>query len=91
MCQNKSFPDNIDLPARTMLTSESSVNRSSHVIEDTTGRLRLLTLVECERLNGFLDNWTNTEMPEKFRYFTMGNALVVPVVKKIGDRILEIL
>ena len=86
-----SFPDPIDLPARTMLTSEATVNRSSHVIEDaTTGRLRLLTPVECERINGFPDNWTDTGMSEKFRYFVMGNALVVPVITQIGKRILEI-
>ena len=86
-----SFPDSLDLPARTMLTSEATVNRSSHVIEDAvTGRLRLLTPIECERINGFPDNWTNTGMPEKFRYFVMGNALVVPVITKIGKRILEI-
>ncbi|MCL1834686.1 MAG: DNA (cytosine-5-)-methyltransferase [Oscillospiraceae bacterium] len=85
------FPDYLDRPARTMLTSESSVNRSTHVIEDAvTGKLRLLTPVECERLNGFEDDWTNTGMPEKFRYFTMGNSLVVPVVEKIGERLLEI-
>ena len=85
------FPDDLDRPARTMLTSESSVNRSSHVIEDyNTGRLRLLTPIECERINGFPDNWTNTGMPEKFRYFTMGNALVVPIITTIGNRILEI-
>ncbi len=87
-----SFPDNLDLPARTMLTSESSVNRSTHVIEDyTTGRLRLLTPIECERINGFPDNWTNTDMPEKARYFVMGNALVVPVITAIGNRILEVI
>lgn len=86
-----SFPDPIDLPARTMLTSEATVNRSSHVIEDAmTGRLRLLTPIECERINGFPDNWTDTGMPEKFRYFVMGNALVVPVITQIGKRILEI-
>ena len=85
------FPDNLDKPARTILTSESSTNRSSHVIEDAqTGRYRLLTQVECERVNGFPDNWTNTGMPAKFRYFTMGNALVVPIIKRIGDRILEL-
>ena len=28
------FPDNLHSPARTMLTSESSVNRSTHVVED---------------------------------------------------------
>ena len=85
------FPDSIEKPARTMLTSESSVNRSTHVIEDAvTGELRLLTPIECERLNGFDDDWTNTGMPEKFRYFTMGNALVVPVVEKIGQRLQEL-
>lgn len=87
-----SFPDSLDLPARTMLTSESSVNRSTHVIEDfVTKKLRLLTPVEAERINGFPDNWTNTGMPEKFRYFTMGNALVVPLITKMGEQILNIL
>lgn len=86
-----SFPDSIDRPARTMLTSESSVNRSSHVVEDPqTGRLRLLTPMEAERINGFNDNWTNSGMPQKFRYFCMGNALVVGLVTKMGDYIKEI-
>lgn len=86
-----SFPDALDKPARTILTSESSVNRSTHVIKDAvTGRLRLLTPVECERLNGFPDDWTNTGMPEKFRYFVMGNALVVPLIEKMGERICEV-
>lgn len=79
------FPDSLDLPARTMLTSESSVNRSTHVIRDPqTENLRLLTPMETERINGFGDNWTNTGMPEKFRYFCMGNALVVPMITKMG-------
>lgn len=89
---NMCFPDNLDLPARTMLTSESSVNRSSHVIFDNiTYKLRTLTPVECEKLNGFDENWTDTGMPEKFRYFCMGNALVVPLVTKMGNRLIEIL
>ncbi len=80
-----SFPDNLDSPARTMLTSESSVNRSSHVVKDfKTSKLRVLTPIECERLNTFPDNWTNTGMPDKFRYFVMGNALVVDIVTRIG-------
>lgn len=79
------FPDNLDLPARTMLTSESGVSRTTHVIEDyKTSKLRLLTPLECERINGFPDNWTNTGMTDKKRYFMMGNALVVGVVEKIG-------
>ncbi|MGL4572778.1 MAG: DNA (cytosine-5-)-methyltransferase [Clostridium sp.] len=82
------FPDSIDSPARTMLTSESSVNRSTHVIKDPiNGRLRLLTPLECERINNFDDNWTNTEMPEKFRYFCMGNALVVGLIEIMGKKL----
>lgn len=86
------FPDPIDKPARTMLTSESSKNRSTHIVEDPqTGRLRVLTPIECERLNGFLDNWTNTGMPEKFRYFCMGNALVVGLVEIMGYKLSQVI
>ncbi len=79
------FPDNLNVPARTMLTSESGTSRMTHVIEDyRTKKLRFLTPLECERINGFPDNWTNTGMSDKRRYFMMGNALVVNVVEKIG-------
>jgi len=85
------FPDPIDRPARTMLTSESSANRSTHIINDPQqNELRKLTPVECERLNGFPDNWTNTGMSERFRYFCMGNALVVDLIKIIGNKISKI-
>lgn len=80
------FPDNLDSPARTMLTSESGISRSTHVIEDyKTNKLRFLTPVECERINGFPDDWTNTGMSDKKRYFMMGNALVVEIVKRVGN------
>lgn len=66
------FPDPWDRPGRTMLTSESTLNRSTHVVSDPgTGRLRLLTPVEAERLQGFDDEWTNTGMPDRMRYFCM--------------------
>lgn len=85
------FPDDLDQPARTMLTSESSVNRSTHVVRDPeTDRLRLLTPLEAERIQGFDDDWTNTGMPEKFRYFCMGNALVVPMVTRMALEIEKI-
>lgn len=77
--------DALDSPARTMLTSESSVNRSTHIIE-VNGRFRTLTPVEAERLNGFPDNWTDT-MPDKMRFFCMGNALVVPLITRMGNEI----
>ena len=85
------FPDPPDRPARTMLTSEGTKNRSSHVIEDpATGRLRRLTPEECEMINGFPVGWTDTGMPERQRYFIMGNALVVPLIEKMGKTIKEI-
>lgn len=83
------FPDPWDRPGRTMLTSESTINRSTHVVSDPgTGRLRLLTPVEAERLQGFDDEWTNTGMPDSMRYFCMGNALVVPMITRMG-RVLD--
>ena len=75
------FPDILNRPARTMLTSAGSNNRSTHIVADkTTGGLRKLTPIECERINGFPDNWTDTGMPKNFRYFCMGNALVVDLI-----------
>ena len=79
------FPDPWDRPSRTMLTSESTLNRSTHVVSDPgTGRLRLLTPVEAERLQYFDDDWTNTGMPDRMRYFCMGNALVVHMITRMG-------
>ena len=75
-----------------MLTSEGSINRSTHIIKDSsTGELRILTPIECERLNQFPDNWTNCGMPEKRRYFMMGNALVCGIIRKMGNSIEEII
>ena len=87
------FPDSWDKPGRTMLTSESTLNRSTHVVSDPgTGRLRLLTPIEAERLQGFEDDWTKSGMPDRMRYFCMGNALVVPMITRMGlvlDKIFE--
>lgn len=80
--------DDLTLPGRTMLTSEASVNRSTHIVE-IDGRKRFLTPVECERLNSFPDNWT-ANIPERMRYFTMGNALVVNLVKDMAKTIEKI-
>lgn len=79
-----SLYDSLDLPGRTMLTSEGSVNRSTHIIPDKeTGKLRLITPIEAERLQSFPDNWTDTGMPERRRYFMMGNALVTKLINRM--------
>ena len=54
--------------------------------------MRILTPVEAERLQGFDDNWTDTGMPQRMRFFCMGNALVVPMIERMGkvlDSIIE--
>ena len=62
------------------------------VLEDyKTKKIRLLTPIECERINCFPDNWTNTGMTDKKRNFMMGNALVVGVIEKIGEEIENII
>lgn len=86
------FPDSWDKPGRTMLTSESTLNRSTHVVSDPgTGKLRTLTPIEAERLQGFDDDWTNTGMPKRMRFFCMGNALVVPMITRMAKVLDEII
>ncbi len=93
--------DEYDKPARTMLTSEGSFNRSTHVVKDKkTGAPRLLTPIECERIQGFPSDWTKEclvngekiEMPANKRRFMMGNALVVNLIAQMEpllDKIID--
>ena len=76
---------------------------------DTTGRhlvayippgddelvVRRFTPRECERLQGFPDDWTATgadgrPIPDGIRYRMLGNAVAVPVVAWVGRRLLTI-
>ena len=80
------YPDTVDRPARTMLTSEGTTNRSTHVVEDlNTGRLRLLTPNETNKIQGFPEHWTDTGMSDRVQYFCMGNALVTGCITKMGE------
>lgn len=82
-----SFPDDLNKPSRTIITSEGgkTPSRTKHVIKDKWG-FRRLTPLELERLNMFPDNYTagysNTE-----RAFLMGNALVTGVVELISYKL----
>jgi DNA (cytosine-5)-methyltransferase 1 len=51
--------------------------------------VRRLTPIECERLQGFPDNYTNIKdnCPDGPRYKALGNSMAVPVMKWIGERI----
>ena len=50
--------------------------------------VRRLTPRECERLQGFPDDWT-ASMPDSTRYEMMGNAVAVPVGEWLGRRIVR--
>jgi len=87
------FPDRLDRPSRTLITSDGNKrpNRFTHIIKDPqNGRLRTITPIEAERLNGFPDGWTDTGMPIRWRYFCMGNALVVGLIDRMGKSLSEL-
>jgi len=57
--------------------------------------VRRLTPVECERLQGFPDNYTDIQpkgkaTPDGPRYKALGNSMAVPVMRWIGERIAEV-
>lgn len=85
------FPDDLNSPARTMLTSEGTLNRSSHIIFDKEiKKYRILTPVECEYIQMFPPNWTKG-MPIRRRYFMMGNALVTGIVTRLENDLRQII
>lgn len=85
-----SMLDSYDKPARTILTSEGNFSRTTHIVKDKkSGRIRLLTAAETERIQGFPTDHTKyclvdgnvVEMPLNKRRFMMGNALVVNLIE----------
>lgn len=54
----------------------------------STEKVRRLTPVECERLQGFPDNWTDGQA-DSHRYKQIGNAVAVPVVDWIVKRLVD--
>jgi len=61
-----------------------------------TMQVRRLTPMECERLQGFPDGYTNIpwrgkeDSPDGPRYKALGNSMAVPVMRWIGERINEV-
>jgi site-specific DNA-cytosine methylase len=69
-----------------------------HNAQPPTMAVRRLTPVECERLQGFPDNWSRIpwkgkpeeDCPDGPRYKACGNSMAVPVMRWIGKRIAEV-
>jgi DNA (cytosine-5)-methyltransferase 1 len=80
--------------SQTLSSSASDINHTGGTI--TNARVRRLTPVECERLQGFPDNFSNIpyrkkeESPDGPRYKALGNSMAVPVMAWIGKRIQEV-
>ena len=70
----------------------TSVQKDNLVV---TNQIRRLTPIECERLQGFPDNWTKHgtkgEISDSQRYKMCGNAVTVDVVQAVAKNILKIL
>ena len=79
--------------SQTIGSSRSDVNHYGAVLE--TMAIRRLTPKECERLQGFPDDWTKIpyrnkpadQCPDGPRYKACGNSMAVPVMRWIGQRI----
>jgi len=78
--------------------SEDGTGRGTPIVPvaQPSMQVRRLTPVECERLQGFPDNYTNIpwrkkpESPDGPRYKALGNSMAVPVMHWIGKRISEV-
>ena len=86
--QNIAFSSTMSNPS-TQLNISSTLQAKNHTAISTNMAVRRLTEVECERLQGFPDNYTNIKenCPSGVRYKALGNSMAVPVMRWIGERI----
>ena len=80
-------------PSRSPQSSE--VTQQVYSVYQSSMAVRRLTPVECERLQGFPDNYTDIQpkgkaTPDGPRYKALGNSMAVPVMAWIGKRIQEV-
>lgn len=76
-----------DTTNNTHHTLRAGTKQSTGVIMKSI--VRRLTPLECERLQGFPDDWTVTQSDSQ-RYKQMGNAVAVPVVEWVIQNICDI-
>jgi len=72
----------------TQHCSRSAPKNGMKVVANSS--IRRLTPTECERLQGFPDGWTEGQSDTQ-RYKQLGNAVSVPVVKAVGERLIKCL
>ncbi|PVA66802.1 hypothetical protein DDJ87_08645 [Mycobacteroides abscessus] len=74
-------------PISSSHASTLSTTRQDAVYHDTV--VRRLTPLECERLQGYPDSWTEGQSDAQ-RYRQMGNSLAVPVVEWTAHRLVAV-
>ncbi len=79
------------LTTRTGNANDNYSVEQGHMIV-TNGKPRWIMPIECERLQGFPDNYTlvqhrNKPAADGPRYKAIGNSMAVPVMRWIGERI----
>lgn len=68
--------------------SEDGTGRGTPIVVNTATSVRRLTPRECERLQGFPDDWTALDgAKDTPRYHALGNSMAVPVIQWLGRRI----
>ena len=82
--QPMAYDEYNDSVADTHHVLRAGTKQSTGVIQNAV--VRRLTPVECERLQGFPDNWT-ADQADSHRYKQMGNAVTVNVIQWIGARL----
>ena len=78
------YHDGARVQGDTMNTLTSRMGTGGNNVSGvaTSTNVRRLTPIECERLQGFPDDWTEGQS-DSHRYKQMGNAVAVPVVEWI--------
>ena len=79
--------ENITPTLRAMNYSHSSINGGGQLAVSNGFIARRLTPLECERLQGFPDGYTEILKSDTRRYRALGNSFAVPVIRWIGQRI----
>jgi len=75
--------------ANTLNTGDGCKNQSTMtLVIDENSRVRKLMPIECERLQGFPDDWT-IGLSDTQRYKCIGNAVTVPVVRYLAERLFK--
>jgi DNA (cytosine-5)-methyltransferase 1 len=80
------------------IAADDFVGGSQKMVVEPHNRVRRLTPKECERLQGFPDDYTKIawngkakeDCPNGLRYKALGNSMAVPVMRWIGERIMEV-